>query len=63
MTTIYIARHSQPFRDLLGEYCADEQEQIKNEKNPLSVLGDKRLKKWLVFGNLIISMFYILRIM
>ena len=33
MTTIYILRHSQPFRKLLGNYNANEVEQIRNEKN------------------------------
>ena len=42
MTTIYITRHSQPFRKLLGEYNVNEIEQIRNEKNPLSVEGEKR---------------------
>lgn len=41
MTTIYISRHSQPFRKLLGEYKVNEIEQIRNEKNPLSVAGEK----------------------
>lgn len=41
MTTIFISRHSQPFRKLLGEYDANEIEQIRNEKNPLSVDGEK----------------------
>lgn len=41
MTTIYLIRHSQPFRQLLGEYNANEIEQIRNEKNPLSVDGEK----------------------
>ena len=41
MTTIFISRHSQPFRKLLGEYNANEVEQIRNEKNPLSVDGEK----------------------
>lgn len=41
MTTIFISRHSQPFRKLLGEYQANEIEQIRNEKNPLSVDGEK----------------------
>lgn len=40
MTTIYLLRHSQPFRNLLGEYNANEKEQIRNEKNPLSVEGE-----------------------
>lgn len=41
MTTIYILRHSIPFRKLLGEYNANEIEQIRNEKNPLSVEGER----------------------
>lgn len=45
MTTIYLLRHSQPFRKLLGEYNANEVEQIRNEKNPLSVEGEKLAKE------------------
>lgn len=45
MTTIYFIRHSQPFRKLLGEYNAYEDEQLKNEKNPLSVNGEKLAEK------------------
>ena len=41
MTTIYILRHSQPFRKLLGNYNANEVEQIRNEKNMLSVDGER----------------------
>ena len=41
MTIVYILRHSQPFRKLLGEYKVNEIEQIRNEKNPLSVDGEK----------------------
>lgn len=41
MITIYLIRHSQSFRQLLGEYNANEIEQIRNEKNPLSVDGEK----------------------
>lgn len=41
MTIVYILRHSQPFRKLLGKYQVNEIEQIKNEKNPLSVDGEK----------------------
>lgn len=40
--TIYISRHSEPFRKLLGEYNVDEIEQIRNEKNPLSVIGERK---------------------
>ena len=41
MTTIYLLRRSQPFRKLLGEYSVNEVEQLRNEKNPLSVDGEK----------------------
>lgn len=41
MTIVYISRHSQPFRKLLGEYKVNEIEQIRNEKNSLSVDGEK----------------------
>ena len=41
-TIVYIARHSKPFRDLLGSYVALGEEQIRNEKNPLSVEGEIR---------------------
>lgn len=44
-TTVFIARHSEPFRKLLGEYNCDEVEQVRNEKNPLSVNGEKRAEK------------------
>ena len=40
MTTIYLIRHSIPFRKLLGLYNANEEEQLRNEKNPLSVEGE-----------------------
>ena len=45
MTTIYLLRHSQPFRKLLGEYNVNEIEQLRNEKNPLSVDGEKLAKE------------------
>ena len=41
MTKIYLLRHSQPFRKLLGEYNSSDVEQIRNEKNVLSVYGEK----------------------
>lgn len=41
MTKIYLLRHSQPFRKLLGEYNSSDVEQIRNEKNPLSVDGER----------------------
>lgn len=40
-TIIYLSRHSQPFRNLIGNYEVDEIEQIRNEKNPLSPTGEK----------------------
>lgn len=45
MKTVYLLRHSQPFRNLLGEYNANETEQLRNEKNPLSVTGEKLAKE------------------
>ena len=44
-TIVFIARHSQPFREFLGEYNAKETEQIRNEKNPLSVVGEEKARK------------------
>ncbi|MBO5414985.1 MAG: histidine phosphatase family protein [Bacilli bacterium] len=44
-TYVYISRHSEPFRKLLGEYDAEEVEQIRNEKNILSVNGEKKAQK------------------
>lgn len=41
MTIVYISRHSQPFRKFFGEYKVNEIEQIRNEKNLLSVDGEK----------------------
>ena len=45
MTTIYLLRHSQPFRKLLGKYNVSEVEQLRNEKNPLSVDGERLAKE------------------
>ena len=44
-TIIYIARHSKAFRNLIGDYNSFESEQIFNEKNPLSVEGERRAEK------------------
>lgn len=44
-TIVYISRHSQPFRNLLGEYNANEDSQLRNEKNPLSVEGERLAEK------------------
>lgn len=41
MTIVYISRHSQPFKKFLGAYKVNEIEQIRNEKNLLSVDGEK----------------------
>lgn len=45
MTTVYIIRHSEPFRKLIGEYNVNEVEQLRNEKNPLSVNGEQYAKE------------------
>lgn len=44
-TIVYISRHSEPFRNFLGEYNVNEIEQIRNEKNPLSVNGEKKAEE------------------
>ena len=44
-TIIYISRHSEPFRNLIVNYNSNECEQIRNEKNPLSVNGEKLAKE------------------
>ena len=53
MTIVYISRHSQPFRKLLGEYKVNEIEQIRNEKNPLSVDGEKHAEQMSNFPELL----------
>ena len=45
MTTVYVSRHSEPFRDLLGEYNSEDKEQVRNEKNILSVNGEKKAEQ------------------
>lgn len=44
-TIVFVSRHSESFRNLLGEYDSNEIEQIRNEKNPLSVNGELKAKK------------------
>lgn len=44
MTIVYVIRHSEPFRNLLGDYNANELQQIRNEKNPLSCYGEYKAK-------------------
>lgn len=44
-TTVFVSRHSESFRNLLGEYNCSEIEQIRNEKNPLSVNGEFKAQK------------------
>ena len=63
MTTIYLIRHSQPFRKLLGNYKANETEQLKNEKNILSVLGEELAKDISKKKNYKILMLFFLLIM
>lgn len=41
---VYITRHSMPFRDLFENYNASEDTQLRNEKNILSVEGERRAK-------------------
>lgn len=41
MTTVYLIRHSEPFRDLQGEMQSKDSLQVINEKYPLGVRGEK----------------------
>ncbi len=41
MTTIYLMRHSEGFKKLQGEMLTNDSVQLINEKNPLSVEGEK----------------------
>ena len=41
MTTIYLKRHSEPFRKLFGEYNSTDSDQLRNEKNILSAEGER----------------------
>lgn len=52
MTIVYLMRHSKPFRKLLGEYNANEIEQIRNEKNPLSCEGEELAKEMSKYSEL-----------
>lgn len=45
MTTLFIVRHSEPIKDLLGNYKCDEIEQLQNEKIILSVNGEAKAYK------------------
>ena len=45
MTTVYLIRHSMPFREFLGTYDASDTEQLRNEKNILCVEGEERARK------------------
>ena len=44
-TVVYIARHSRPFRSLLGEYNSSDDFLLRNIKKPLSVEGEKLAEK------------------
>ena len=45
MTTVYLIRHSMPFREFLGTYDASDTEQLRNEKNILCVEGEEQARK------------------
>ena len=51
-TIVYISRHSKPLKDLVETYDAKESEQIRNEKNPLSVEGEDRALKMSMYQDL-----------
>lgn len=44
-TIVFITRHSESFRNFFGVYNCFENEQAKNEKNPLSCNGELKAKK------------------
>ncbi|MBE6149548.1 MAG: histidine phosphatase family protein [Firmicutes bacterium] len=43
-TIVFVSRHSEPLRHWLSEYNADDNEQLRNEKNILSVKGEEKAK-------------------
>lgn len=54
ITTIYLMRHSEPLKKTNNEFNNDSL-QVRNEKNPLSVIGEKRaefLSKEMEFQNI-----------
>ncbi len=51
-TIVYISRHSRPLKDLVETYDANESEQVRNEKNPLSVKGEDRALKMSMYEDL-----------
>ena len=51
-TIVYISRHSRPLKDLVETYDAKESEQIRNEKNPLSVEGENLALKMSMYEDL-----------
>lgn len=44
-TTVYISRHSEPCKDLFGDYQTYENEQTRNEKTILSINGEQKAQK------------------
>ncbi len=51
-TIVYISRHSKPLKNLVETYDAKESEQIRNEKNPLSVEGENLALKMSMYEDL-----------
>lgn len=55
MTTVYLVRHSKPFRELEGETKTNDSLQLINEKYPLGIEGEKlaeRVAGGAEFGNI-----------
>ena len=44
-TVVFVIRHSESFRDFFDSYNVSDNEQIRNEKNPLSVNGERKAKE------------------
>jgi len=45
-TTVYLVRHSIPFKEHKGIICTDESILIENQKSPLSINGEYLAEKW-----------------
>ena len=45
MTTVYLIRHSEGFQKMQGKILSNDSVQLINEKNPLSVNGEKMAEK------------------
>ena len=46
ITTVYLIRHSEPFKMHKGIFNVSENILIENQKSPLSINGEKMARKW-----------------